>query len=108
MARYENTLSTLQARTILDYIKSTAPAMASKEAVEDFALEMVEKLENDFSDFFPVNNNGPKRTIRTFPMRPLPFPLALVSPSKLVTCGFLITCQSLRKSKKAMKKISTI
>jgi hypothetical protein len=60
MARYVNSLSTLQARSILSFIESNAPAMRDKYAVEDFAFSVVEKLENDFPEVFPVDDSNGK------------------------------------------------
>lgn len=60
MARYENSLSTLQARSILYFIENNAPAMPDKYAVEDFAFSVVEKVENDFPEVFPVDNDNGK------------------------------------------------
>ena len=60
MARYENTLSTLQARSILYFIENNAPAMRDKYAIEEFAFEVVEKMENEFSDIFPVDDSNGK------------------------------------------------
>lgn len=60
MARYENTLSTLQARSILYYIEHNAPAMTNKYMIEDFAFETVDYMENYFPANFPVNFSGEK------------------------------------------------
>jgi hypothetical protein len=60
MARYETSLSTLQARTILYYIEKHAPAMYDKYDIEDFAFEVVEKIENDFPAQFPVDDSNGK------------------------------------------------
>lgn len=60
MARYENTLSTLQARSILFYIEHNAPAMRDKYEVENFAFSVVETMEKDFSDIFPVDDSNGK------------------------------------------------
>lgn len=60
MARYENSLSTLQARSILYYIENNAPTMRDKYAVEDFAFSVVAKMENDFSEIFPVDDSNGK------------------------------------------------
>ena len=54
MARYENTLSTLQARSILYYIENNAPKMVDKYDVEDFAFSVVEEMEKTFPVQFPV------------------------------------------------------
>lgn len=59
MARYENSLTTLQARSILYLIENNAPNMKDKYDVEDFAFSVVEQVEKDFPDVFPVNpENG--------------------------------------------------
>lgn len=60
MARYENSLTTLQARSILYFIHNNAPAMPDKYAIEDFAFSVVEKMENEFPDIFPVDNSNGK------------------------------------------------
>ena len=56
MARYENSLTTLQARSILYFIEKNAPCMRDKYDVEDFAFEVVEKIEKDYPDVFPVDS----------------------------------------------------
>ena len=60
MARYENSLSTLQARSILYFIEKNAPAMRDKYAVEDCAFEVVEKMETEYPDIFPVDDSNGK------------------------------------------------
>lgn len=61
MARYENTLTTLQARSILYYIEHNAPAMVTKYDVDDFAFEVVEKMETEYADIFPVDDSNGKK-----------------------------------------------
>lgn len=59
MARYENSLTTLQARSIIYIIENTAPALCDRYAIEDFTFSVVEKIEKDFPDIFPVDySNG--------------------------------------------------
>lgn len=60
MARYENSMSTLQARSLLYFIEKNAPSMRDKYAVEDFAFEVVEKMETEYSDIFPVDSSNGK------------------------------------------------
>lgn len=60
MSRFEKALNTLQSRTIIDYIRKNAPAMVTRSDIEDFAFEMIEKLEKDFPADFPVNNSACK------------------------------------------------
>lgn len=60
MARYENALSTLQARSILYFIEHNAPTMRDRYAVEDFAFSVVEKMENEFSAIFPTDDSNGK------------------------------------------------
>lgn len=60
MARYENSLSTLQARSILFMIEKEAPAMRDRYAIEDFAFSVVEKVEKDFPEIFPVDDSNGK------------------------------------------------
>ena len=54
MARYENSLSTLQARSILYYIEHNAPTMTDKYAIEGFAFSVVEEMEKTFPAQFPT------------------------------------------------------
>lgn len=61
MARYENTLSTLQARSIVAYVEGNAPRMATKYDVEDFAFSVVETMETEYSDVFPVEEGKEKK-----------------------------------------------
>lgn len=60
MARYENSLTTLQSRSILYFIEHNAPAMHNKYDVEDFAFSVVETLESDFPEVFPIDENNGK------------------------------------------------
>ena len=61
MARYENSLSTIQARSILYFIDHNAPAMRDRYAIEDFTFSVVEKMENEFPSIFPVDNSTGKQ-----------------------------------------------
>lgn len=60
MARYESALSTLQARSILYYIEENGPRMENKYDVEDFAFSVVETMEKDFPEVFPVDFSAKK------------------------------------------------
>lgn len=60
MARYENSLTTLQARSILYFVENNAPAMRNKYDVESFAFSVVEKMESDFSEVFPTDESNGK------------------------------------------------
>lgn len=60
MARYENALTTLQARSIIAYIEKYAPPMKNKYDVEDFASLVVDTMEKDFPAVFPVDNTAGK------------------------------------------------
>lgn len=60
MSRYENSLSTLQARSIIDFIESNAPSMHGKHEIETFAFSVVETMEKDFPEFFPVDDSNGK------------------------------------------------
>lgn len=60
MARYENSISTLQARSILYFIDNNAPAMRDKYEIENFAFSVVEKIEKDFPEMFPVDDSNGK------------------------------------------------
>lgn len=56
MARYENSISTLQARTILDMIKTIKPGMTA-DGIEERANYIVHSLETEFPEHFPVDND---------------------------------------------------
>ena len=60
MSRYENNLSTLQSRSILYIIEHEAPTMRDKYEVEDYAVSVVEKVEKDFPEVFPVDSDHGK------------------------------------------------
>lgn len=60
MARYENALTTLQARSIVAYVEGNAPAMRTKYDVDDFAFEVVEMLEKEYPSIFPVDDTKGK------------------------------------------------
>ena len=60
MARYENALTTLQARTIIFFIEKNAPTMRDRYAIEDFTFETVEYMEANFSEVFPIDNSKGK------------------------------------------------
>lgn len=53
MARYTNTLTTLQSRTIISVINSTNEKLCTKSIIEKVALETVETVEKRFPSQFP-------------------------------------------------------
>ena len=59
--RYTNTLNTLQARSIIDYITKNAPALHTRYEIENFAVETVGYIERVYPDVFPVDFNTPKK-----------------------------------------------
>lgn len=56
MSRYKNTLSTLQARTILSAVSDFTGTLATKKEIEKAALSIIENLENLFPSFYPVSD----------------------------------------------------
>lgn len=55
MSRYENALSTLQARTILSAVADFSGILSNRTEIEKAALSIVENLETAFPVSFPVN-----------------------------------------------------
>lgn len=53
MARYENTLTTLQSRTILSSVSSVVDSLSSRESIEKVALFIVDNLISLFPSQFP-------------------------------------------------------
>lgn len=53
MARYTNTLTTLQTRTIISLINATNEKLCTKSIIEKVAMEVVETAETKFSAQFP-------------------------------------------------------
>jgi len=60
MARYENSLSTLQARTILSAVSDFSGILSNRSEIENAALSIVTMLENAFPVQFPTTTTADK------------------------------------------------
>ena len=66
MARYENSVTVLQARTMMEYIETNAPKLWNRETIETFAIETVSAMKDLFPDQFKTETPDDDRKFIAF------------------------------------------